>query len=199
MPNTQDVPVSEMVLHWSLQGSMLHSLVVAMNIAPLLHGSMTLQERAGTAICGFLSLDMFCLLAFEQEKKQALPRGGGFMAKQTMANLQACSLAALVITMTLNEDDLLFSRGFARASEITIEQFFGSIRTQSASAQHSARSYWQASARQMLRSHKALNKEKPHRPAGEKALTTRESFGIGFGNLWNILDMNGYDNIIQYI
>ena len=64
-----------------------------------------------------------------------------------------------------------WSRGFARCSELTIEQWFGQLRVQMASAQFTARQYWQAAARRLLRTGKELNRLKPPTRDLQKPLT----------------------------
>ena len=64
-----------------------------------------------------------------------------------------------------------WSRVFARCSELTIEQWFGQLRVQMASAQFTARQYWQAAARRLLRTGKELNRLKPPTRDLQKPLT----------------------------
>ena len=60
-------------------------------MAPLLHRdpNVDLATRCEWALCGFLAIDIFKLLAEEQCSTMRLPKGSCFMATQTCTNLQA--------------------------------------------------------------------------------------------------------------
>ena len=62
-------------------------------------------------------------------------------------------------------------------SEVTIEQWFGFLRCQSTSATLTARQFWQAGARQMLKHGKLLNRSKPAPLASEQHLTDEKRLG----------------------
>ena len=71
---------------------------VAMCISSLLHRNMTLQDRAEAGLAGFLSLDLFRMVAEEKCDAFCLPRGSLFMAGQTCFNIQGVALSAAVMT-----------------------------------------------------------------------------------------------------
>ena len=145
-----------------------------MAIAPLLHQRMTLSERCEVGLAAFVSLDLFAILSKDVERRQHLPNGAAFLAKQTREALQACALSAAAIALGKNEDWEPWHRGHARLSEISIEQWFGSLRCQHSNAQMSLRQYFMSSARQMLKTHKALNEVRPVQRDSVKPLTARE-------------------------
>ena len=153
---------------------MFHNVQVALNVAPLLSKSLNMKQRLECAVSGFVALDIFNLIAGYRCTQQHLPTGSCFMASQTMVNLQACSLAALVITVTKQESTSLWRNGHARVSELAIEQFFGQLRQQSSTAQFSCRGYWQASARHALWMSKQLHREKVHQSGGEAPVSEEE-------------------------
>ena len=132
-----------------------------MNISPLLHKCLSMAERVETAISGYLCLDLFQVLASELCSKRSLPTGSMFLAQQTMRDLQACSLAAIVIGLTKGPDLEPWRRGFGRLSELAIEQLFGQLRSQSGNSQLTCRGYWQANARNAIKLTKNLHREEP--------------------------------------
>eukprot|EP00435_Cladocopium_sp_Y103_P037650 s1066_g10.t1 len=163
---------------WALPGAcLLFNIATAMCLAPLVHQQMTLQQRCEIGIAGFLSMDLFALLSRDWEKRLRLPAGSGFMAKQTREVLQACSLAGVLVCISKDEYMEPFKRGFMRLTEISIEQYFGMLRTQHANAQMSARSFFHSSARQQMRQNKDLFKQKAPKTDGDKPLTQREQLG----------------------
>ena len=155
----EDCSLADMRIHWSLHGACLHHLSVAMCIAPLLNTNLTLSQRCETALTGFVVLDLFAMVSREKEVKYRMPSGSASMAKQTQGNLQSCALAAAVVCITMEDDFDGFKR-WGRLSELAIEHWFGHIRLQSANAQHSARSFFRAEARQMLKLTRQLNEQK---------------------------------------
>ena len=146
---------------------------VAMCIAPLLHKSLSMALRCETALTGFITMDLFSMLAGIKCYRNKLPKGSQFMASQTQHNLQACALAAIVITLTKGQELDPWRRGFARLSELAIEQHFGHLRGQSQNSQLTCRGYWQASARSAMKAAKNLDKENPL-PGTESPLTDEE-------------------------
>ena len=67
-----------------------------------------------------------------------------------------------------------FKNGFARLSEHPIETWFGFLRSQSPTAQLTARAYWQAAGRQLLKASRDLNKQKAVSYAADPALSDEE-------------------------
>ena len=171
---SQDCSFSSMTVPWCLQGSLVHNVVVALCLAGLMHRDLTLLERCQAAVAGFCLLDIFQLLASAKAKRERLVSGSLFMARQTVQNLQACALSALIYTVTKPVEFGPFAHGTLRMSEQMIEGWFGTLRVQSQNAQLSARSYWQAAARRLLRQNQSLNKLKIPRASPEKPLADRE-------------------------
>lgn len=136
-----------------------------------------MQLRCELGIAGFLSIDLFALLSREWEKRLHLPAGSAFMARQTREVLQSCALAGVVVCISKHESMEPFKRGFMRLTEISIEQYFGNLRTQHPNAQMSARSFFQSSARHQLRQNKDLFKQKAPKVDGDKPLSSREQLG----------------------
>ena len=129
---------------------------MALSIAPLLCKSLTLEERCELAASGLTALDLFSMQAAARCKRMGLPTGSCFMAGQTTSNLQSCSLAAMLITLTKDETMSPWKHGEVRLTELSIEQYFGQLRSQSNNAQLSPRGYFQAASRVALKAFKDL-------------------------------------------
>ena len=125
-----------------------------------MHRDMTLQVRAETALCGFLCIDIFKLLASERCRKLKLPTGSLFMASQTAANIQACALSALIICLSKAPEFNPWAAGHGRLTELPIEQYFGALRQTSPNAQLNCRQYFAASIKQSLKAGVNLQKAK---------------------------------------
>ena len=147
----QEVPLSEMNVSWALRGALVQSLVVAMNIAPLMHTSLSLPLRCETGLCGFLLLDMAKMIADDLCSEMRLPRGSCFMAPQTQANLQGCALSGILLCISKPEEFSPWRHGRTRLTELPIEQHFSYLRQQSPNSQLSARAFWRAACRVSLR------------------------------------------------
>ena len=135
-------------------------------------------HRCELGISGFLAMDLFALLARDTERRMRLPSGSGFMARQTRDVLQSCALAGVIVSLTKPQSMEPYRRGFGRLSEISIEQWFGFLRTQHASAQMSARSFFASSARQMMKENRMLVRQKAPKSEGDAPLTSKEPLAI---------------------
>lgn len=171
-----DVAMEDMVVPWSLAGFCVHNVVVALCVAPALHKRMTLKERCSAALAGFLCLDLFQMCAHQTCVKMKLPKGSCFLAPQTVHNLQGTALATVVICATKDTGFEPWSFGHCRLSEISVEEYFGMLRSRSSNSQLSTRGYFYASALQAMRSNHALNKtkRKPEAQNGQSRLTELE-------------------------
>ena len=169
-----------MIVHWSLRGLCVHNVVLGMCISPTMHRHLTMEQRCEIGLSGFLCLDMFRLVADKHCADLQLPRGSCFYAGQTIANLQSTALAGVVMTVSKPPGFTPWSQGYARLTELPIEQHFGQIRTQSSSAQHTTRSFLIASARLAQRTSRTLNKMKPKTSKPENPLTEEEPLDLFF-------------------
>lgn len=136
---------------WALRGALVHSLVVAMNLAPILHNNLTISLRCELGLCGFLLLDICKMLADELCLEMRLPRGSCFLAPQTQANLQGVALSGILICITKDPEFSPWRFGHNRLTELPIEQHFSYLRQQSPNSQLTSRSFWQAACRVSLR------------------------------------------------
>ena len=134
---------------------------MALNLAPLYHGCLSLLQRLELALSGFIALDVFRIVADDQCSEMALPKGSCWMANQTQTSLQAVSLSVVALAVSKDPQLSLWQFGHARLTEVTIEETFGHLRIQSRNAQLSTRGFFQADARLNLRNGRVLNKEKP--------------------------------------
>ena len=164
-----------MKVPWSLLGMTMHNLAVTMCVAPSVHKELSTAERCECALAGFMTLDIFYLLAQDKCNHLRLPKGSCFWAPQTIEVLQRTALVAVLLCCTKEPQWKPFKYGQHRLSEISIEEFFGALRSRSANSQLSCRSFWQASALQAKRMGDKLNKLKLP-PAGrlENPLTDEE-------------------------
>ena len=83
------------------------------------------------------------------------------MAGQTQTNLQSCALAAVVVALSKDSDTCPWQASHGRLSEVSIEQFFGALRSQSSNSQLTTRAYIRASARHAMKMSKQLNQDTP--------------------------------------
>ena len=115
----------------------------------------------------FVTLDLFRLVADAEAARRGLPRASLFLSPQTQRNLQLVALSAIVVAAS--KDALTNPWPHLRMTELGVEQWFGRLRLQSASAQLSVRSYYQASAREMLRARR--KKQREEKNGGEGSCT----------------------------
>lgn len=124
--------------------------VIALSTGPALHKTMEAKVRTQVAMEGFLLIDLFRMISDYQCQQRGLPKGSRWMASQTSENLQMVALSVILVGVTNDIGDV-YRSGFGRMSELPVEQHFGALRIQSASAQLSSRAYWKACARHMIR------------------------------------------------
>lgn len=175
---SEDLHLSQMSVPWNLKGAVIHNVCVAMALSPALHTDISLLERCEIALAGFLTLDIFKFLADDTCETFGLPRGSCYMAPQTVSNLQAIALSMIAYCVSKPATFQPFRHGFARMTELAIEQVFGQLRVQSRNAQLSTRGFLQADARLAMRNGKLLNREKPQEQREEPHLTEDEFLHI---------------------
>ena len=115
------------------------------------------------------------MTAEQKTIEMKMPKGSGFMAAQTVGNLQGCCLSVVAIALTLEPSWQPWLHGHARLSELPIEQWFSFLRSQSPNAQLSARAFFQASCRMSLKHNKQLMREKPV-PVGKQGALSEDEF-----------------------
>eukprot|EP00435_Cladocopium_sp_Y103_P061032 s1370_g22.t1 len=115
------------------------------------------------------------MLAAKESKRRGLPRGSLFLAPETVRNLQQGALGLLTVFVTKSREGNPWKRGDHRLGELPIERHFGRLRSQSASAQLNAKSFWRASARDMMRSIK-VNKQPASPPADDLPPLSNDDF-----------------------
>lgn len=130
------------------------------NEAPSAHGTMSLEDRAENCMAGIVLLEVFQMLAAEETKRRGLPRGSLWLAPETTRNLIHSAYGILVLSVSKPDQGNPFKHGEHRVTELPVERFFGRLRSQSPNAELSARSYWIASARDMLKSKRSLKAKK---------------------------------------
>ena len=75
------------------------------------------------------------MTAEEKTVEMKMPKGAGFMASQSVGNLQGCCLSVVAIVNTLDASWQPWRHGHARLSELPIEQWFAFLRAQSPNSQ----------------------------------------------------------------
>lgn len=133
-----------------------------------------LAVRAELGLSGFVALDIFQMLSQDTCRSMGLPAGAAFWAPQTVSNLCACSLGTIAMILSKDPRFNPWENGSARATEITVEEWFSQLRGQSNNAQLTCRSFWQAAARVACKNGRLLTEEKPHNCAIENPLTHEE-------------------------
>lgn len=144
--------MKQVSIPWDLRGMLLLNLTSALCTSPTMHLGMKLAQRVECAMAGYVLIDLWRITANKLAVKRGVAKGTCFMAEQTCCHLQRVALG--VILVALGKDKVGNPwQGHCRLGEIGVEEFFGKIRCQNASAQHTARSFWKASAREMLARH----------------------------------------------
>lgn len=186
---TKDGPLASLSVHWALKGATIHNVVTALCIAPSMHTSLSLMHRCEAALSGFLCLDIFKMLADRLTIEMKMPKGSAFMAGQTCHNLQGAALAIVTICVSKPADWCPWRFGTGRLTELAVEQLFGNLRCQSNNAQLTARGYFHASARYLMKMGDLLSRMKAPPPAREPCLTDAEflDFFAGFRGVDHLL------------
>ena len=161
-----------------------------MNLASVMNTNLSLRQRCVVGLCGFICLDVFDLVSAHSASQHNLPKGSCSMASQTTRNLQAVGLSGVILTVAKPAHLHPWARGHGRLTEIAIEQFFSSLRQQSSNSQLSCRAYWQASARQALRTKQTLTKIKLPQDADEPALDDAALLGVFLGAWWVLVSQS---------
>ena len=60
----RDGPLEAMTVPWALRGALIHNLVIALNLVPLLHKEVSLKLRAELGVSGFVALDVLFYVGF---------------------------------------------------------------------------------------------------------------------------------------
>lgn len=146
--------------------------------APTNHKSMSLEDRCENSLCGVVLLELFQLLAADETARRGLPRGSLFLAPETIRNLQHSAFGTIIASISKNDVGDPWKREH-QLTELSIERWFGRLRSSSVNSQLTARSYWRAAARDMLL---ATRKNQADRAASEppreklKCLTPNEFY-----------------------
>ena len=139
-----------------------------------MHKSLNAAERCECAMTGYVTLDLFSLLAEAKCKSLGLPRGSLFLAPQTLLNLQLVCLSTIVVCASKQRVGDVWARGHCRMTELGIEEWFGRLRSQSSNAQLTSRGFWRAATRQMLHESRERGPPNKCKPIVEDALTDAE-------------------------
>ena len=85
---------------WSTRGALLWSLSTACCFSPWLHKAMSVEQRAETAMAGFVLWDLWRLCSARMEASTGSKVGSMTMSAQTAQNLQNLSLSMVVMLLT---------------------------------------------------------------------------------------------------
>lgn len=190
--------MAKMQVHWALRGALLHSLVTAMAISPLLNRGINLKQRCEIGLAGYACLELFRMVAEDICKEMQLPLGSCFLAGQSLSNLEWVAMSGVIVCVTKDIHSNPWLHGFGRLSEIGIEHHFGYLRQQSQNSQMTARQYFQYSARLAMQTHFKLNKDmgKPQEIEGEPALTEEEFLRLIAKGIFKKLVWNSSEEIL---
>lgn len=128
---------------------------------------MDIADRAQNAMTAFVALDLFRLCAEVECSRRGWPKGTMFLSPQTTRNIQKVALSAVVVAATSDRQGDPWRFGHLRLSELAVEEHFGVLRMQSASAQLTTRSFWVAEAREMFR--QQMRRKNGSRPVNHEA------------------------------
>ena len=131
---------------WSLTGFLVMNLVSAFATTSAFHPRLTPTERLENALCSFVCLDLGRLISSELCAARGLRKNDMWIPGQTHTNLQELCGMVAIAAMGLPGDMEWFP---GRSSELPLEQWFGSLRSQFASSQMRARDYLHAGAKKM--------------------------------------------------
>lgn len=120
-----------------------------------------MENRAENCMTGFCLLDLFQMVAAKETARRHLPQGSLFLAPETVRNLQQSALGLLTFLVGKDPSGNPWKAGDHRLGELHIERHFGRLRSQSASAQLNARTFWRASARDLMKSSIVNKPRKP--------------------------------------
>ena len=117
--------------------------------APTNHKTMSVADRVCNVLSGFALLDLLKITAELECSRRSLPRGSLVACPRDPPQSPA---------LRSGSSECLLEQATKRIAMAVrpswgIECFFGRLRSQSGSAQMTARSYWQSSARDMIKTH----------------------------------------------
>lgn len=136
---------------------------------------MPMSVRAENALTGHLLLDLFRLCADRRCLARGLPKGSLWLAGQTHKNIQSSALGLLALLVSKDTEGDYWKSGHARLCELPIEEWFGRLRSRSATSQLSCRAYWRSSAKEMLKHIKGGQKI-PESDRSEMAAISEDEF-----------------------
>lgn len=120
-----------------------------------MHKNMSVSERVENALCGYVLLDIFKLVAQKECRRRGLPGGSLWMAPQTRRNMQY--VVQGFITALLGKDPCgnPWKASHHRWTELPIEMWFGRLRQRAQNSQFNAKQYWSQVAAEMRNVHKS--------------------------------------------
>ena len=121
---------------------------------------MSPRVRCENLMTGLVALDLFRLLSDREASRRGLPKGSLWLAPQTHDNLKYVAKGMLCLLVSKEPIGNFWLSGHGRLSELPIEEFFGRLRARALNAQMSVRSYFKSSAKEMVRTLRANNREK---------------------------------------
>ena len=135
----------EVGVPWSLTGAFLINLLGTLTTTAALRPDLSPCQRLENSLAAYVLFDLCALLAHERATDLGLAKGSTWIHRTTQRNIQdLCGLIAIAVTSLPDMDYLPH-----RSTEITLEQFFGYLRSQMPSPQLTVRDYLHASARRM--------------------------------------------------
>lgn len=142
------------VVPWSLTGLLVLNFICALAVGGIMHPRLTPSERLENSVTAFVLLDIGKMMAHEGAVRDGVRKVSRWLPYQTQDNLQELCALTAISTMGL-PGNLAWSP--SRSTEIALETFFGSLRSQFSSSQMRCRDYVHAGAKKM---HQSMTKIK---------------------------------------
>ena len=120
------------VVPWSLTGLLVLNFICALGVGAVTHPRLTPSERLENSLTCFVLLDIGKMVAHEGAIRDGVKKVSRWLPWQTQDNLQELCALTAISTMGL-PGNLAWSP--SRSTEIALETFFGSLRSQFRSSQ----------------------------------------------------------------
>jgi hypothetical protein len=138
------------------------NFIEVLGVSAITHPDLSPIQRLENALTCFILLDLGKLVAYEQASRDGAKKASYWLPYQTHDNLQ--ELNALVAITVLGLPGSLDWNPH-RSTEIPLESFFGTLRSQFASSQMRCRDYLQAQAKSHFATmQKIKDGVQPHNP-----------------------------------
>ena len=116
-----------------------------------MHRTMSTSDRLENALCGYVLLDLFRLLANKECRLKGLPTGSCWLASQTHRNMQFVVQGFVQALLSKDAIGNPFQASHHRWTELPIELYFGRLRQRAQGAAFNSKQFWAHAAAEMMR------------------------------------------------